>query len=163
MRSIGRGATPAALRELAQERPQESLAPPEPSPSELILRGLHDWSQEADPLLEADPESDEQERAAASAAAEEGPQRREQPEAESQPAEGGEDSEERVAIVADPAQLTPQGRYRASVTEDPDFKWERPDATRILTRSSEGESPPGRSAWRTAWWRRSGTSACRRR
>jgi S-DNA-T family DNA segregation ATPase FtsK/SpoIIIE len=145
MRSIGRSATPAALRELAQERPQEPLLPPEPSPSELILRGLHDWAQEeADPLLEGDRagESDEQERAAASAAGEAGTQLREEQEAESHPAEDAEDSEERGAIVADPAQLTPQGRYRASVTEDPNFKWERPDATRILMRSSEGESRP---------------------
>ncbi len=37
--------------------------------------------------------------------------------------------------------LTPQGRYRASVTEDPDFVWRVPGA-RNLTRSTGAESRP---------------------
>src|SRR6202042_1645640 len=32
--------------------------------------------------------------------------------------------------------LTPQGRLRGSVTDDPDFVWELPDASRLLSRSS---------------------------
>ncbi len=43
---------------------------------------------------------------------------------------------------ADPAALTPQGRYRDSVTEDPEFVWEMPDAGRLLTRSTGEQSRP---------------------
>ncbi|HLH65733.1 MAG TPA: DNA translocase FtsK [Solirubrobacteraceae bacterium] len=39
------------------------------------------------------------------------------------------------------AQLTPRGRYRASVTDDPDFQWRLPDA-RLLTRSGAEASRP---------------------
>ncbi|MFZ0090741.1 MAG: DNA translocase FtsK [Solirubrobacteraceae bacterium] len=39
------------------------------------------------------------------------------------------------------AQLTPQGRYRESVTDDPDFEWRLP-GTRILTRSSAEAARP---------------------
>jgi S-DNA-T family DNA segregation ATPase FtsK/SpoIIIE len=41
----------------------------------------------------------------------------------------------------DPAQLTPQGRYRAEVTEAPDFVWSVPE-THFLKRSSERASRP---------------------
>ena len=41
----------------------------------------------------------------------------------------------------DQAELTPQGRYRASVTEDPEFVWRVPSA-RNLTRSTTAESRP---------------------
>ena len=41
----------------------------------------------------------------------------------------------------DPADLTPQGRYRASVTDSPDFEWIVPDP-RFLKRSSAEASRP---------------------
>ena len=41
----------------------------------------------------------------------------------------------------DPADLTPQGRYRASVTDSPDFEWTRPDAA-FLKRSSADAARP---------------------
>ncbi|HWF49871.1 MAG TPA: DNA translocase FtsK [Solirubrobacteraceae bacterium] len=41
----------------------------------------------------------------------------------------------------DPADLTPQGRYRASVTDDPDFQWRVPSA-RSLTRSTGEAAKP---------------------
>ncbi|MEA2280137.1 MAG: segregation ATPase FtsK/SpoIIIE, family [Solirubrobacteraceae bacterium] len=41
----------------------------------------------------------------------------------------------------DPADLTPQGRYRASVTDSPDFEWHVPDA-RFLKRSSGEAARP---------------------
>jgi DNA segregation ATPase FtsK/SpoIIIE, S-DNA-T family len=41
----------------------------------------------------------------------------------------------------DPSQLTPQGRYRAEVTESPDFLWSVPDAG-FLTRSSGDAARP---------------------
>jgi S-DNA-T family DNA segregation ATPase FtsK/SpoIIIE len=41
----------------------------------------------------------------------------------------------------DPSQLTPQGRYRASVTEDPNFHWRVP-SSRSLTRSTGEAAKP---------------------
>ena len=41
----------------------------------------------------------------------------------------------------DPAHLTPQGRYRNSITDDPDFQWRAP-AARLLTRSTAEASRP---------------------
>jgi DNA segregation ATPase FtsK/SpoIIIE, S-DNA-T family len=41
----------------------------------------------------------------------------------------------------DPDDLTPQGRYRASITEDPDFVWRTP-SPRGLTRSSGADARP---------------------
>ena len=41
----------------------------------------------------------------------------------------------------DPEDLTPQGRYRSSITDDPDFEWRVPSA-RPLTRSTGEESRP---------------------
>jgi DNA segregation ATPase FtsK/SpoIIIE, S-DNA-T family len=43
--------------------------------------------------------------------------------------------------TADPEDLTPQGRYRPSVTESPDFEWALPDP-RALKRSSEEAARP---------------------
>lgn len=45
----------------------------------------------------------------------------------------------------DPADLTPQGRYRASVLEDPAFQWIPPDP-RLLTRSSADAVRPDTGA-----------------
>ncbi|MDA0182171.1 DNA translocase FtsK [Solirubrobacter phytolaccae] len=45
------------------------------------------------------------------------------------------------AKPVDPEQLTPQGRYRAEVTDSPDFVWQVPDAS-ALTRSTEDQSRP---------------------
>ncbi|MGI8580321.1 MAG: DNA translocase FtsK [Solirubrobacteraceae bacterium] len=42
---------------------------------------------------------------------------------------------------ADPPALTPQGRYRASVTDDPEFEWQVPTA-RFLTRSTAEQARP---------------------
>nr|MBA3809840.1 DNA translocase FtsK [Solirubrobacterales bacterium] len=51
--------------------------------------------------------------------------------------------EEIVGVAhADPAELTPQGRLRGAVTDDPDFVWERPDASKLLTRSTSEQSRP---------------------
>jgi len=53
------------------------------------------------------------------------------------------DPAEEVAQVMEigPEDLTPQGRYRASVTEHPDFVWKRPSA-RLLPRSSASQMKP---------------------
>ena len=131
MRSAGRRAAPAAgvrelVREVAREHPADALLPPEPAPSELILRAAAEAPQwDDEPAEEVEPREPERVEHEAS---------EQEDEHDPAPARG--------AIVADAASLTPRGRLRASVTDDPAFKWERPDATRLLTRSSEEQSRP---------------------
>jgi S-DNA-T family DNA segregation ATPase FtsK/SpoIIIE len=43
---------------------------------------------------------------------------------------------------AEPAELTPAGRLRGAVTDDPDFVWQLPDASRLLTRSTNEQTRP---------------------
>jgi S-DNA-T family DNA segregation ATPase FtsK/SpoIIIE len=95
----------------------ESLLPPEPDTSELVVRATH---VEAPPLLGDDSED----------RVEEG------------------DAGEVVAAVGDPGpvaapedELTPQGRYRASLTDDPEFVWRVPSA-RFLVRSTGEAAKP---------------------
>ncbi|HET9737695.1 MAG TPA: DNA translocase FtsK 4TM domain-containing protein [Solirubrobacteraceae bacterium] len=67
-----------------------------------------------------------------------------EPEPEPQPrlAEDPETDEPGVTRAsADPEDLTPQGRYRSSVTESPDFEWTAPDPS-ALKRSSEEAARP---------------------
>ncbi len=55
-----------------------------------------------------------------------------------------EAEEETVAGVAatDPDDLTPQGRLRERVTDDPDFVWKLPQASRVLSRSTAEQARP---------------------
>jgi S-DNA-T family DNA segregation ATPase FtsK/SpoIIIE len=112
----------------------ESLHPPEPEPNELIVRATHveapaldeppAW--ESDPVDEAgDPIENESE---------------DEHQAELEEVEP-QDSIPGVA-VADPEQLTPQGRLREVITDDPDFVWELPPAERLLARSSADQTRP---------------------
>jgi DNA segregation ATPase FtsK/SpoIIIE, S-DNA-T family len=100
----------------------ESLLPPEPDTAELVVRATH---VEAPPIESVDePDVDEQ-----TVAVREG----ETPERDRQPSD-------EVAAV-DPADLTPQGRYRSSVTDDPDFEWRIP-GSRFLVRSTGEAAKP---------------------
>ncbi|MDQ6835785.1 MAG: FtsK/SpoIIIE domain-containing protein, partial [Actinomycetota bacterium] len=109
----------------------EPLLPPEPDTSELVVRATH---------VEAPPIGDElgaEELQAAEDLAD---------------ADGAEDV---VAIPEDPQpdgggahrpdgaedHLTPQGRYRAAITDDPEFEWRVPGA-RSLTRSTGEAARP---------------------
>ncbi len=96
--------------------PLESLLPPEPEPQELVVRATH---------VEA-PSLDEDEFDAI-----------EEPEDEDEP-------EEQVTgvAVANPEDLTPQGRLREHITDDPDFEWRLPEASKVLSRSSAEQSRP---------------------
>jgi DNA segregation ATPase FtsK/SpoIIIE, S-DNA-T family len=112
------------------ERP--TIEPPEPEQAELIVRATHveapshDWRD--DEPEEAKQEDETPEPAALD------------------PASGEEEDpeEEQIAGVAhaDPAELTPQGRLRSAVTDDPDFVWETPDASKLLSRSSAEQTRP---------------------
>jgi S-DNA-T family DNA segregation ATPase FtsK/SpoIIIE len=101
----------------------ESLLPPDPAPEELVVRATH---------VEA-PSLDEQQFA-----------REEEYEEEVEEEEPLEEQIAGVAATAEvgPDQLTPQGRLRDVVTEDPDFVWRIPEAAKVLSRSTAEQSRP---------------------
>jgi DNA segregation ATPase FtsK/SpoIIIE, S-DNA-T family len=107
---------------------EEPVLPPEPDTSELVIRATH---VEAPPApAEAvfdEPEPDDEAFAERLADPE--------PEPEAEPR-----AEPREAEVT-PDDLTPQGRYRASITDDPDFEWRVP-SPRFLTRATGEAAKP---------------------
>jgi S-DNA-T family DNA segregation ATPase FtsK/SpoIIIE len=124
------------------------MYPPEPENGELVVRATHvegpaQETAELDALAREDDDGQDgggQARdLAAGAAAEDA--------AASDAASAGkpeEEEHEEVSGVArtDPSELTPQGRLRSAVTDDPDFVWQLPDASRLLTRSSSEQTRP---------------------
>jgi DNA segregation ATPase FtsK/SpoIIIE, S-DNA-T family len=116
--SPGRPATVAAR---AQVEAAEPVLPPEPDTSELVVRSTH---VEAPPIFE-ELEDDEPD-----------------PEPELDVPEPEEPAEfHPVREAPDPKDLTPQGRYRASITDDPSFVWHVPRA-RFLVRSTGEAAKP---------------------
>jgi len=123
-----RPATEAARASAASDPafPGELLLPPEPDTAELIVRATH---VEAPPIaaheeLEAEPAE---------------PFESEVVIAPEEPVE--DDAVPRRPVSVSPEDLTPQGRYRASVTDDPEFDWRVP-GTRFLTRSTGEAAKP---------------------
>ncbi|MEA2208310.1 MAG: segregation ATPase FtsK/SpoIIIE, family, partial [Solirubrobacteraceae bacterium] len=119
------------------------MGPPEPAPGELVVRATHveGPGQETDELDSVGHEGHASavegmgERAAAAAGAPDPADRTEAVE---------DEEDEPITGVArtDPGELTPQGRLREAVTDDPEFVWEVPDAARLLTRSSGEQTRP---------------------
>jgi DNA segregation ATPase FtsK/SpoIIIE, S-DNA-T family len=121
------------------------MYPPEPENGELVVRATHveGPAQETAELDAVEPDEDAQGQGegaahdlAASASAEDvAAAVEQQPEAE---------EHEEVSGVArtDPSELTPQGRLRSAVTDDPEFVWQMPDASKLLTRSSSEQTRP---------------------
>jgi S-DNA-T family DNA segregation ATPase FtsK/SpoIIIE len=130
------------------------VVPPEPEDERLVVRATHveapsldgrerypdlygDETPETDeafaPELEAEPLPQEPPTAEHEAVAEEIQQLELEKPDEPGVTTGAED--------VDPSQLTPQGRYRASVTDDPSFVWRIPTG-RFLTRSTADQSRP---------------------
>ena len=147
VRSAGERRTPpavarrssAAFEDEQEVEPAEPLPlhPPEPEHGQLVVRATHveapsrDWRDEeaeASEMEEADDEAAVGVDAAGSDAERPGPD--------------GEEEELSGVARADAADLTPQGRLRSAVTDDPDFVWQLPDAGRLLTRSSSEQSRP---------------------
>ena len=133
--SVSRRPATAAARAKATARSaftSEPVLPPELDTAELIIRATH---VEAPPIAAA---------AEPDAAAEEPVE-----EAEPVPELDLDDEDERPEHVfgagrpvsVSPEDLTPQGRYRASITEDPEFEWRVPGA-RFLTRSTGEAAKP---------------------
>ncbi|MGO9489653.1 MAG: DNA translocase FtsK [Solirubrobacteraceae bacterium] len=123
-----------------REARPEPIHPPEPRSEELIVRATHVEAPSRDWMPD---EAEEREQP------EPGPLVGEEPPASGPPSEHAaeDDDEEHVAGVAhadpaDPADLTPRGRLRGSVTDDPDFVWTIPDAGKLLTRSTGEQTRP---------------------
>ncbi len=121
----------------------EPLRPPEPTPeddlivratpaqeafAEELLAPIDPW--EPEPVMDVLDEQDQEEAV--------------EPDAEvEQDVEETSTAEEVPGVAAtDPGQLTPQGRLRGEVTDDPDFIWELPPAERLLTRSTAEQTRP---------------------
>jgi S-DNA-T family DNA segregation ATPase FtsK/SpoIIIE len=130
-----RGALDERRPPLVEEEHSHALLPPEPNPEELIVRATHVEAPSQD--RHAGPWEDEplEEIEAAQI----------QPEAQEgdEPEEGGGEEEELAGVAhVDPDDLTPQGRLRDVVTDDPNFVWDLPRADRILARSTAEQARP---------------------
>ncbi|MGB2709973.1 MAG: DNA translocase FtsK, partial [Conexibacter sp.] len=120
----------------------EPIQPPEPVHERLVVRATHveapslDGRERYPDLYGEDAEppvlDDEQETAEHDALPEIAELELEEPDEPGVIAGEGE---------ADPASLTPQGRYRASITDDPGFVWKIPSG-RFLKRSTADQSRP---------------------
>jgi S-DNA-T family DNA segregation ATPase FtsK/SpoIIIE len=111
------------------------LRPPEPEMDELVVRATHveGPAQEEQPTLEEDALEDEQPLAEAGE--------------DDAPTHGELDEDPEVEDISgvartDVSELTPQGRLRDAVTDDPEFVWEMPDASKLLTRSTAEQTRP---------------------
>jgi S-DNA-T family DNA segregation ATPase FtsK/SpoIIIE len=131
------------------EAPLATLTPPEPEEAELIVRSTHveapprdgagaraqePWEAEVDGDVDGEGDVDAPADLAAQAAAEDLAEEAEPQTpgvARAEPADG-----------LDPSSLTPQGRLRGVVTDDPNFVWQLPDTNRLLTRSTGEQSRP---------------------
>ena len=118
----------------------ESLHPPEPEPEELIVQGDPRGGSAAGRAhgrrgnrtrwttpVERPEARSRRSRMTERTEVEDGPSRR-------QPIPG--------VAVTDPEQLTPQGRLREAITDDPDFVWELPPAEKLLARSTAEQTRP---------------------
>ncbi len=99
----------------------EPLLPPDPDTNQLVVRATH---VEAPPIETEEVSEAEIEPSMGTRADPEGAERDEEPPPE---------------LSAE--NLTPQGRYRASVTDDPEFVWRVPGA-RFLTRATGEAAKP---------------------
>jgi S-DNA-T family DNA segregation ATPase FtsK/SpoIIIE len=150
-----------ATKDTQQERAQRtqaaqdggSIQPPEPAPHELIVRATHVEAPSVDgapPALGEDswdsslndapePSDADSEREDESSVSEEGSF-----DAVDLHAAGDHSATDDASAPEpiDESTLTPQGRLRDVVTDDPNFVWELPGAERILTRSTAEQARP---------------------
>ena len=111
---------------------------PEPEPERLIVRATH---VEATPPAEFEEADDSLEEGGYTFVPEPDP---EPIDLNDEPSEIDHQSEDGEAVGGD-RPLTPMGRYRASVVDDPSFVWKRP-AKRLLTRSPKQTGKAGQAA-----------------
>ncbi|HEX3452866.1 MAG TPA: DNA translocase FtsK, partial [Solirubrobacteraceae bacterium] len=120
------------------------MHPPEPGVGELVVRATHveGPGQETDELdALAPPQCDPGARRARGAAAENAGADDELA-TSAEASEADEDEQVTGVSRVEPGELTPQGRLRDAVTDDPAFVWKVPDASQLLTRSSGEQSRP---------------------
>ncbi len=119
---------------LDPEQLPEPLLPPEPDTAELIVRATHVEAPPNDARAESDdpapPLFDP-----------DGAGGKGEIEASDERAEPEPDAPRPIRPDVDPADLTPQGRYREAITDDPDFEWQVPN-TRFLVRSTGEAAKP---------------------
>ncbi len=110
----------------------DPILPPEPDTAELVVRATH---VEAPPIedygLGAEPEAEPEDVL--------GEELELDPESDTDSGDAGANAVTRREVG--PEDLTPQGRYRASITDDPDFVWHVPGG-RFLTRSTGEAAKP---------------------
>ncbi len=134
----------AAADPLEERTPLETLLPPEPEPGKLVVRATHVEAPSLDgdrPLEPVDPWADDEVEEEPQEPLELDPEPEELP-----PAAEAEEEVAREGIAGvgalSPEDLTPQGRLREHITDDPDFEWRLPEATKVLSRSSAEQSRP---------------------
>jgi len=112
----------------------EPLLPPEPDTAELIVRATH---------VEAPPNDGRSEGADGVSKPPEPDADGSDPEIEAfdERPDGEEEEQPPARPSVDPADLTPQGRYREAITDDPEFEWRLP-GTRFLVRSTGEAAKP---------------------
>jgi DNA segregation ATPase FtsK/SpoIIIE, S-DNA-T family len=170
LRVVGEVGEPAGPTELPPH-PIEQLLPPEPEPGRLVVRATHVEAPSVDgeglpePLDPWAPEGsggEAQEYAAGAMEAGAGDADGDTVGEGAGELAGDADSETEEESIAgvpkpgdtrlrresplqpatDPENLTPQGRLRESVTDDPDFVWKLPQANRVLSRSTAEQARP---------------------
>jgi DNA segregation ATPase FtsK/SpoIIIE, S-DNA-T family len=112
-----------------------SLQPPEPDTAELVVRATHvEGPAQEDPAIEQEPIGQEEHAELGADGQDDA-----NPEAD----EDGEENEDISGVArTDVGDLTPQGRLREAVTDDPTFVWQMPDASKLLTRSTGEQTRP---------------------
>jgi S-DNA-T family DNA segregation ATPase FtsK/SpoIIIE len=139
-----RAGRPAALADvLPADDPDlmpDPLLPPELDTGELIVRSTH---VEAPPALSPADEVADEPPAIPELPFDEEPETGLDAEVAlpEPPVSAAEEGPGGPAREVDPSELTPAGRYRASVTDDPDFQWRLP-GTRFLVRSTGEAARP---------------------
>jgi DNA segregation ATPase FtsK/SpoIIIE, S-DNA-T family len=134
------GESVVETRRRAATRAPERIVPPEPDSEPVVVRATHVEAPSLDgreryPDIFGDDEPEPEQPTTEQDAVE-------IPELEiEEPDEPGVLAERGPAGDVDPAELTPQGRYRASVTDDPGFVWKIPNP-RFLKRSTADQSRP---------------------
>jgi DNA segregation ATPase FtsK/SpoIIIE, S-DNA-T family len=130
--------TPRLAPSAAEGSEIDQLLPPEPDePDRLVVRATHVEAPSLDrgPADgEADPWGSDDADESCDADDADGGVEDELGDSEGQGVSG--------VAAADAGDLTPQGRLRDVVTDDPNFVWRLPDATRVLSRSTAEQSRP---------------------
>jgi DNA segregation ATPase FtsK/SpoIIIE, S-DNA-T family len=130
------------------------LQPPEPAPEELIVRATHVEAPSVDGAAPARGALEPWDVDVEDVMEPSGSEHEHDPRAQgedgsfaavdlrsTQQSESGEEDEVLDKPI-DESLLTPQGRLRDAVTDDPEFVWELPGAERILTRSTAEQARP---------------------